>query len=70
MSERREEEEIVVEDYIQHSVVEDTFRTEAYYCTKLGQVKGILLISAQTMHFDAVICQENEYLGTEDMNQY
>lgn len=53
--------DILVSDYIIEDE-EQGILTEAYYCTKLGQVKGILLIKNDSMKFDAICCQENEYL--------
>lgn len=59
--EKKEEEAIIVSDYIKVDKNE-VIKTEAYYCTKLGQVKGVLTMLASYMQFDPVQCQENEYL--------
>lgn len=62
IEEKKDEEDIVVTDYLQHSMKNNAYKTDAYYCTKLGQVKGMLLILDDVMLFEAVQCQENEYL--------
>ena len=52
---KKEEEAILVSDYIKidkHQVI----KTEAYYCTKLGQVKGVLTLLGDYFQFDPVVC--------------
>lgn len=33
---KKEDDSIIVSDYITYSVIGESFKTEAYYCTKLG----------------------------------
>ena len=41
---------------------EDAMKTDAFYCTKLGQIKGVLYLKAGILQFDPLVCEENEYL--------
>ena len=51
IEEKRDEESILVEDFVFQT--NQSFKTEAYYCTRLGQVKGNLIITDTHLQFDA-----------------
>ena len=49
---------INVQEYIATGV--NFSKTEAYYCTKVGQIKGILTLKDYIMQFDPLNCEENK----------
>ena len=40
----------------------DSIKTEVYYCTQAGKVKGILTVNPYLVMFDPIKCKENEKL--------
>ena len=57
--------DVIVQDFFQCDK-DGVFRTESYYCTKIGQVKGILALHEHYMKFLPIECPENEYLVSLD----
>lgn len=43
-------------------------KTEAYYCTKHGKVKGVLTVRDAIILFDPLLCKENEPYRKWDLN--
>ncbi len=43
-------------------------KTEAYYCTKHGKVKGILSVRDAIILFDPLLCKENDAYKKWDLN--
>ena len=37
----------------------DKYKTEAYYCTQKGKVKGILTLTNNLLLFDPIRCDDN-----------
>jgi hypothetical protein len=37
-------------------------KTDAFYCTRLGEVKGVLTLRDKYMQFDPVQCSENDFI--------
>jgi hypothetical protein len=55
----KDEDTVVISDYfINEKGI--GFKTEAFYCTKISQVKGILTLSTNYMKFDPIECPEND----------
>lgn len=59
----KDEDSVVVSDFF---TLEKGFgfKTEAFYCTKISQVKGTLLINTQYMKFEPLECPENDIFVT------
>ena len=43
-------------------------KTECYYCTKHGKVKGIMCVKDKIIMYDPIQCKENEFLKKFDLN--
>eukprot|EP00350_Pseudokeronopsis_sp_OXSARD2_P007848 CAMPEP_0170541778 /NCGR_PEP_ID=MMETSP0211-20121228/1418_1 /TAXON_ID=311385 /ORGANISM="Pseudokeronopsis sp., Strain OXSARD2" /LENGTH=146 /DNA_ID=CAMNT_0010844633 /DNA_START=509 /DNA_END=949 /DNA_ORIENTATION=- len=65
LEERKDDEDIVISDYIFSIEEENTIKTDAFYCTKLGQIKGVLYLKPGLLQFDPLVCEENDYLFTD-----
>ena len=54
----------------QHLDLNDPNRVkiEAYYCTKLGRVKGLMSVKDKIIMFDPIRCEENREFGEADIN--
>lgn len=48
---------IEIHKYVEHN--QDLLRSECYYCTKLGKIKGMLTIKDGIIVFDPLKCDEN-----------
>lgn len=56
--EHKEDDQVIVSDYLYYEKGE-VLRTEAYYVTKQGHIRGVLKLNADYMHFEPVKCDEN-----------
>jgi hypothetical protein len=43
-------------------------KVEAYYCTKLGRVKGLMSVKDKIIMYDPIRCEENCEFGDSDIN--
>ena len=59
MFDSKDEDTVVVSDYLVNDKSVGLI-TEAYYCTKISQVKGVLTITTTFMKFDPIECLEND----------
>ena len=57
MSMKADQHEVQVSDYVENNV--ESLKTEAYYCTRRGKVKGILTLNKYLLMFDPITCKEN-----------
>lgn len=57
----KEEEEIIVSDYLQYEKGE-ILQTEAYYVTKVATVKGMLRFMKDYLKFEAADISENDHV--------
>lgn len=54
---------MTVTDYLKFERGGNIVKTDAFYCTKMGQVKGVLTLTEHYMQFDPTeSCPENELL--------
>jgi hypothetical protein len=58
---REEEETIVVSDYITYNK-DQVLTSDAFYCTRFGQVRGTLSLMDKYLQFDPIECPDNESL--------
>ena len=57
--ENKDDDEIVISDYMTYDK-DHHLKTEAYYVTKMAQIKGALLMDKHSINFHPVKCAENE----------
>lgn len=53
MKDTKDDDAIVVSDYLKYDK-DGVIKTDAYYCTKMGEVKGVLSFHKDYMQYDAV----------------
>jgi hypothetical protein len=63
IKDNRDDDTIVVSDYLK-TYKDGVVRTDTYYCTKMGEVRGTLAFHKNYMQYDAIPCPENEFLVT------
>ena len=61
MKDTKDDDSIVVSDYLKYDK-DGVMKTDAYYCTKMGEVKGILSFHKNYMQYDAVSSPENDFV--------
>ena len=61
MEDKEEEENIILSDYVKYGV-DAILRTDAYFCTRMGEVKGYISFHQKYLQFDAIECQENTFI--------
>lgn len=49
-----------MKDFIELETTNKLMKSETYYCTKHGRIKGILTIADTYLMFDPLYCDENE----------
>lgn len=57
---------VEIHKYVEHN--QDVLRSECYYCTKFGKIKGMLTIKDSIIVFDPLKCDENSRIY--DLNNY
>lgn len=55
MKDTRDDDAIVVSDYLRYDK-DGIMRTDTYYCTKMGEVRGVLAFHKNYMQYDAIPC--------------
>ena len=63
-----EERKSKLEEYVDFKNIH-WVKTECYYCTKHGKVKGIMSVKDEIIMYDPIICKENENFKKWDINQ-
>ncbi len=56
--EHKEDDQVIISDFLFYEKGE-VLRTEAYYVTKQGHIRGVLRLNADYMHFEPIKCDEN-----------
>ena len=51
----------MITDYLKYNN-DGVLMTDAYFCTRLGEVRGVLLFYPKYLEFNAIPCPENEFL--------
>lgn len=57
---------IQLQYFIEHN--SDKIKTEGYYCTSNGKIKGVFTLTEHLIMFDPIKCQENE--AFKDLSHY
>ena len=58
---KEEEDTIIMSDYLKYGT-DGVLRTDGYFCTRLGEVKGVISFHNKYMQFDAIPSPENEFV--------
>ena len=62
LSEIKEDEDtIIMSDYLKYGT-DGVLRTDGYFCTRLGEIRGVVAFHKKYMQFDAVPSPENEFV--------
>lgn len=61
------EEGQLIQEYVDFKDL-NRVKTECYYCTKHGKVKGIMCVKDKIIMYDPIQCKENEFLKKFDLN--
>lgn len=59
LEEHKDDDEIIISDYLSYDK-DHHLKTEAYYVTKMAQIKGMLSMDQHAINFHPVKCAENE----------